>query len=269
MSAAHLLDPTCRTTLDDWSRGTTLFVFDYDGTLAPAAGEPNHGQMSPTTRRQLDALAQDAPVAVISSRTRADLLQRLPQAVQWVLGSHGNDGLPQDAGNAQEHSRLCAGWQARLMADHSLWHDAPGASIDYKGRSLTLRYQEAENPVLARSRLLARAVRLTPTPRIVRGHDAIDLLPPGSLTKADVIAMLLRASGCDRVMVIGSDISDEPMFQFAPEHWMTVRVGTCVHTDARWLLRNMEEVSDLLSHIATTRQMHGLRDRPHPRHALP
>jgi len=255
MSATYLLDPAHRPTLEDWARGNTLFVFDYDSALAPRNGDrPANGNMSPEMRRHLEALAQNAAVAVISGRTRQELLQRLPHGVQWVMGNHGIDGLPQGMNNADEQRRLCSAWEAHLMSDATLWHDAPGAVIENRGRSLTLRYREAQNPVLARSRLLARAVRLTPAPRIVRGQEAIDLLPPRSFSKAEAINMLMQASDCDHVMVVGEDTTGEPVFQAAPENWLTVQVGTSVHTDARCMLKESDEVGTLLMQLCAMRQ---------------
>jgi trehalose 6-phosphate phosphatase len=269
MSSSYLLDPTHRATLEDWARDATLFVFDYDGTLAPIVDDPSRAEVPPDIRRQLEGLARHASVAVISGRTRADLQRRLPADVQWALGSHGNDGLPRGSVPAsEEQTQLCASWHEYLMSDSGLWRDAQGAAIENKGRSLTLHYKEAGNPILARSRMLARAVRLVPSPRIIRGPDSVDLLPPQSLTKAEAIELVMRESGCDRVMIVGDDVSDEALFKDAPENWLTVHVGACVHTDARFLLRNMDEVTALLFHLESMRQGQGSRMQ-RQQHAAP
>ena len=269
-STPYLLDPTHRAMLENWARGPTLFVFDFDGTLTPVETDPAQAQMPGDIARQLDALAQRAPVAVISGRTRADLLARLPASVQWVIGNHGSDGLPRGTNGMEDQAQLCSAWHEHLQSDTGLWHDAHGASIENKGRSLTLHYKDAQNPVLARSRLLARAVRLAPPPRIVRNAATVDLLPPQAMSKADVIELLMRESDCEYAMIVGDDVSDEVLFQDAPESWLTVHVGACVHTDARYQLRNLDEVCALLFHLESMRQSPDARASRHQhQHAAP
>jgi len=50
-----------------------LFVFDFDGTLAPIVDDPAEARMAPATWTQLDRLGRLAPVAVVSGRSREDL----------------------------------------------------------------------------------------------------------------------------------------------------------------------------------------------------
>lgn len=71
--APWLLDPQHRPMLDDWLGPSTLFAFDFDGTLAPIVDDPAEARMSPSTWTQLDRLARLAPVAVVSGRAREDL----------------------------------------------------------------------------------------------------------------------------------------------------------------------------------------------------
>src|SRR5690606_20559641 len=144
--------------------------------------------------------------------------------------------------------------EARRLADGRPRADAPGAVIDNRGRSLRLRCRDAQRPALARSRRRARAVRLTPAPRIVRGQEAIDLLPPRSFSKAEAINMLMQASDCDHVMVVGEDTTGEPVFQAAPENWLTGQVGTSVHTDARCMRKEGDDVGTLLMQLCAMRQ---------------
>ncbi|MCH2242672.1 MAG: hypothetical protein MK041_12270, partial [Aquabacterium sp.] len=82
--------------LDYAAVGRTLFAFDFDGTLAPIVARPEHAHLLPGVGEALSRLAETAPVAVISGRDRATLLQRLPPALAYVVGNHGNEGLPAD-----------------------------------------------------------------------------------------------------------------------------------------------------------------------------
>ena len=254
MSLNYLLDQDNWATLYEWAHGATLFAFDFDGTLASIVDDPAEASVPPDTWRLLAALGRHANVAVVSGRARGDLMKRLPHEVRYVIGNHGNEGLPQGNKDVDEEVRICSAWYERLMADATLWKDAEGAMVENKGQSLSLHYRNSRNPVLARSRFLARIAKLAPQPRLIRGADVLNLLPPQAITKAQALEALMRDSGCNRVIFVGDDMTDELAFQDAPDHWLTARVGVSVHTDARFTLRNADEVRGLLSHLQSIRE---------------
>jgi len=257
----YLLDAAHRATLDQWAHDTTLFVFDYDGTLAPIVDDPEQAHMAPETQRALTALATQARVAVVSGRACADLKSRLPSQLRYVVGNHGNEGLPKNMGNTEEMTRQCTIWHRQILADKVLWQDAEGALFENKGPSLSLHYRNCVNPAIARSRMLASVARLNPAPRVIRGTCVINLLPYQARTKRDAIESLMQDSGCERVVVIGDDITDELAFQGAPDNWLTVRVGACVHSEARFRLHDIDQVTKLLQYLAHDRGASGGESR--------
>lgn len=243
-----LLDPVHRAQLDDWLAPATLFVFDFDGTLAPIVDDPAEARMAPATWTQLERLGRLAPVAVVSGRSREDLTARVPPAVSHLIGNHGNEGLPEGDADTRERRHICAFWESRLREDDSLWRAAKGAQIENKGLTLSLHYRHCENPAWGRSLLLARASRLVPSPRVIRGHAVFNLLPPGTFTKREALEALMRHTRCERMLFIGDDVTDELAFRDAPENWMTVRVGRSMDTAARYHVDHVDEVGWLIAH---------------------
>lgn len=261
--APWLLDPQHRPMLDDWLGPSTLFAFDFDGTLAPIVDDPAEARMSPSTWTQLDRLARLAPVAVVSGRAREDLTARVPPAVGYLIGNHGNEGLPGGDADTRERRHICAFWESRLREDASLWRAAQGAQIENKGLTLSLHYRHCENPAWGRSLLLARATRLVPVPRIIRWHAVFNLLPPGTVTKREALEALMRHTRCERLVVFGDDVTDELAFRDAPDNWLTVRVGASMDTAARYHLESVEEMGWLVGH-AVGCVHHAAQDEPEP-----
>src|SRR5262245_43366069 len=71
-----------------WARA--LVAFDYDGTLAPIVEERERAFMRARTRQLLERVANLYPCAIVSGRSRDDVMGRLEGiAVTHVIGNHG------------------------------------------------------------------------------------------------------------------------------------------------------------------------------------
>ncbi len=81
--------------------------------------------------------------------------------------------------------------------------------------------------------------------------------------KAEALRHLLRPRGLtmDAVIAIGDDINDEPVFEAAPEDWLTVRVGRPDHGEsrARYWLASPADMVTLLDHLLL---LHGALQEP-------
>ena len=73
----HVLTGAGRELLRQFAWSNVLLAFDYDGTLAPIASDPERAALRPTTRRLLSEVARRYPCVVISGRARADAQSRL------------------------------------------------------------------------------------------------------------------------------------------------------------------------------------------------
>lgn len=236
--------------LDQWLRDDTLFAFDYDGTLAPMADRPCQVQMSTRTRAGLARLSTLAPVAVISGRAREDVRTRLPPGVTYVVGNHGNEGLPIDRmASRTVHERCCWGWLNQLRVLQARGADRgelDGLFIEDKGVTLTLHYRQCGDCALAQTIVLGWLDQITPAPHVIDGHLCINLLPGGARNKRQALIQLMVHSACRRAVYVGDDVTDEAVFVGAPSHWLTVHVGAEGGSQARYRVRNVGDVTKLI-----------------------
>jgi len=244
---APLFSHEGRTELQRLARGDTLYAFDFDGTLAPIVAEPAHARAADRVTLPLAQLARLVPVAVVSGRAQRDLIERLPCEIAYLVGNHGNEGLPEDP-DAAQLEETCRRWRASLGAQ-LVALEGHGVRLEDKGRSLSLHYRAAPDPAAASAFLRSVAHSLLPQPTVIDGKMVLNLLPPGALTKFEALRILAQHEGVDQVLFVGDDDTDEIVFQRAPRHWTTVRIDPHGETAARFCLEEQASIEILLSHL--------------------
>lgn len=230
------------------ARGNTLYAFDFDGTLAPIVADPAQARAADRVTLPLAQLATLVPVAVVSGRAKRDLIERLPCEIAYVVGNHGNEGLPAEPPTAAELEDTCRRWRTGLELQ-LLAPEARGVRLEDKGRSLSLHYRAAPDPAAASGFLRSVAHALVPQPTVVDGKMVLNLLPPGALTKFDALRILVHHEGVDNVLFVGDDDTDEIVFERAPGHWTTVRIDPGGDTAARFCLDEQASIEVLLAHL--------------------
>jgi trehalose 6-phosphate phosphatase len=73
----NILAKEQHTTLLDFAQERVLLAFDFDGTLAPIVRDPEAAAMRPRTAAMLAKVAKLYPCAVISGRSRADVMAKV------------------------------------------------------------------------------------------------------------------------------------------------------------------------------------------------
>ncbi len=233
-----------------------LYVFDFDGTLAPIGPHPDDVYAPQEVLRALHELARRARVAVVSGRRRADLVARLPEAVRYLIGNHGNEGGA-TAVDAAALRMACRTWRAQLEPCLA----ALGASvvIEDKALSLSLHYRHARDRERAARRIERCIGRLTPPAQVIGGKLVYNLLPPGAVTKFDALDAIVKAEHAEAVLFVGDDDTDEVVFDEAPPHWLTVRVEHRSDSRARYFVREQSDVARLLDELV---RMNARMDQP-------
>ena len=229
------------------ARGSTLYAFDFDGTLAPIVADPAQARAADRVTRPLAQLARLVPVAVVSGRAQRDLIERLPCEIAYVVGNHGNEGLPQEPDSAL-FEETCRRWRASLELQ-LLAPEGQGVWLEDKGRSLSLHYRGAPDPAAASAFLRSVAHSLVPQPTVIDGKMVLNLLPPGALTKFDALRTLVQHEGLENVLFVGDDDTDEIAFERAPPHWTTVRIDPAGKSAARYCLEEQASIEVLLAHL--------------------
>ncbi len=237
-----------RTELQRLARGDTLYAFDFDGTLAPIVAEPAHAKAPDRVTLQLAQLARLVPVAVVSGRAQRDLIERLPCEIAYLVGNHGNEGLPEEPPDPARLEDTCRRWRTSLEAQ-LVAPEGQGVRLEDKGRSLSLHYRAAPDPAAASVFLRSVAQSLLPQPTVIDGKMVLNLLPPGALTKFEALRILARHEGVDQVLFVGDDDTDEIVFQRAPRHWTTVRIDPHGETAARFCLDEQASIEILLADL--------------------
>jgi len=239
-----------------WAMSDTLMAFDFDGTLAPIVEEPEDAQMNTPTWRALDRLAETAQVAVVSGRSRASLLARLPASVRYIVGNHGNEGMPGHDPDLAAQSRICQIWQRQLEETVARTPELAGIRLENKGATLSVHHRACTH-AQALARLLDTTLPgLQPSPRLIQGIHVMNVLPPRAWTKREALAALMHDARCDHMIFAGDDVTDELAFANAPDNWLTIRVGLEGPSQARFRVRHTADVSALLQ------RLHALRCQP-------
>jgi trehalose 6-phosphate phosphatase len=77
-------------TLLEFARQRVLLAFDFDGTLAPIVRNPEAATMRRRTSKLLAEVARRYPCAVISGRSRADVMEKVAEIpLRALFGNHG------------------------------------------------------------------------------------------------------------------------------------------------------------------------------------
>ena len=252
-----LLSDEGRAELQRLARADTLYAFDFDGTLAPIVADPAHARAADRVLLPLTQLARRVPVAVVSGRAQRDLIERLPCEIAYLVGNHGNEGLPVEP-DATGLEETCKRWRASLDARLTVM-EGQGVRLEDKGRSLSLHYRATPDPAAASAFLRSVAHSLRPQPTVIDGKMVLNLLPPGAMTKFEALRLLARHEGVDHVLFVGDDDTDEIVFQRAPRHWTTVRIDPHGETAARFCLDDQANIEILLAHLLAEHA-----DRTHP-----
>lgn len=230
--------------LCDFAVQSPLCLFDFDGTLAPLAANPDDVWLPPAVRQQLLSLQQRVPVGIVTGRSLDDMRERLGFAPNYLIGNHGLEGVP---GDRRRHDALvaaCRNWQTwlapRLAAiDPAIW-------LEDKRYSLSLHYLQAHDHAWAQAALAELIGQLTPAPRVIPGKCIVSLLPADRGDKGEAVRQLLRFTQRDTALYVGDDVTDEDVFRLPEPGIFSVRVGTDAVTAARWHIDDHAAISHLL-----------------------
>lgn len=237
-----------RAELEGFATGNVLLGFDYDGTLAPLAGHPDEARLLPSTRALLGEVTQRYPCAVVSGRARMDVLRHIDGLrLLRVVGNHGMEG---EARPRQGSRETVEGWQRALQPACGA---LPGVWIEDKTWSLAVHYRHATRRAAALKAVLA-AVAVLPGARVVHGKQVVNVVPESAANKGMAIEEICRELGCDSVIYVGDDVTDEDVFALSrPGSLLSIRVGRSSASSAGWFVDRQEDVDELLATLLSYR----------------
>ncbi|EGJ12120.1 MULTISPECIES: trehalose-phosphatase [Rubrivivax] len=242
----HLFSPEGHAAFDALCRRDPLLAFDFDGTLAPIVARPEDARISAALSRRLAQLAARRPLAIVTGRAVDDVRPRLGFEPGWIVGNHGAENTiePASAETLQALDTL-----RQRLADAEPALAAAGVRIEDKQHSFALHYRLARDRDAALAEIDARLGTLDTGLRRFGGKCVVNVVGADAPDKADAVFSLVAAAGCDSALFVGDDLNDEVVFERAPLHWLTLRVGREPTSQARFFLDSQSEVAQLLEQL--------------------
>lgn len=237
------------------SLANCLFLFDFDGTLAPIVGHSRRAALSPGLAAVLSELKERAPVAVVSGRALADIKKRIKISGLIYAGNHGGEwqiGRRQAAFIAPPRA-LTAQRQIKRRL-RAVVKKFPLAWLEDKRLTLSLHYRLAP-PNQARQ--LLRAVKtLSASFKPARlwlfktGKKVVEVVPREGWNKGRWAAWLVKEYSEQRpwpltAVYVGDDRTDEDAFKIL-RRGVTIRVGKAKRSAAQYFLNSQAEVGRFL-----------------------
>jgi len=177
-----------------------VFLFDYDGTLAPIAPHPWLAELPAETRRLLQSLALQpgVHVGILSGRALDELIQMVGLANLYFCGTSGLEldlrGKRVYPPDAVQSARFIDEL-ARVL--QNVAGGAPGAWVELKPLGLTIHYR-AVSPALIpgfRDRINRVLHSYGERIRTISGRSAIEVTPNLGWTKGSAVHRIVQDIG--------------------------------------------------------------------------
>jgi trehalose-phosphatase len=234
--------------LADLAPADVLLVTDFDGTLAEVVSNPAHATLHPASRSALEKLSHTlCHVAVLSSRSRADLQTRVPIGGVELIGDSGLGDMTSDERRRLDMFNVESG---RVLAD------VPGVWLETKPAGTAIHHRHAQVHPAEILRRIGPAVRETGL-HVHVGRRVIEVMPR-ERPKGDALAGLIVRLQPRGVICLGDDENDRPMFDYvgalARPH-LTVGVASeearaDLFAGCDLVVSGPEEVGDFLTALA-------------------
>lgn len=227
-------------------RPGVLCAFDFDGTLSPFTGYEN-ASLPEAIREKLVHLQSMTPVAILTGRALSDIRARLTFKPDYLIANHGQEGMPDTAGDSEKYRGQIDRWAEILQKALAgpVRYDQ-GISLDNKRYSLAVHYRKAadyDRTERMLTRLFAEAV---PDAHVLPGKFVYNLIPPGAPDKGDALLGLMKTSGSQTAIYVGDDWTDEDVFSLQSPDILTVRIEKNPESHARFYLETQQDIARLL-----------------------
>jgi trehalose-phosphatase len=241
-------------------RGNLLLCLDYDGTLSEITSKPAEAHPVPGIADSLLVLSQyrsRLEIAIISGRELETLRKLLGLHFEaWLIGTHGLEmidragqrvlapGAPDYAGEVE-----CL----RRWVDKEL-HARSGFVIEDKELAIAIHYRLAALPAATsiRRELQQFVERHCPHLRIIQGKMVDEFVPRDIGGKGYAVRWLVSSMAKKPASIVyfGDDTTDEDAFFELRDRGVTVLVGPCRRSWARYFVAGPAAVAGLLRELA-------------------
>jgi trehalose 6-phosphate phosphatase len=231
--------------LESYAVAKTVYGFDFDGTLSPIVSRPEEARLPARTAELLQKLNERATVAIITGRSVSDIRKLLPFEPAYVIGNHGNEGLPDEECFLTSMKRASDNVRDMLLQNYGQEFKRMGLELEDKEYSLSLHYRNATDTKSA-LKLIEQIETTLKDVTVSRGKMVLNILPKHSATKGQAFLRILQKEKTKFGLYIGDDETDEDVFRFRDPHILGVRVGESSDSLANFYLHKQSEVDELL-----------------------
>jgi len=249
-----------RENLIDSLRNKFLFIFlDYDGTLAPIAKVPSKANIPKKTKALIYELAKSPQcrLAVVSGRALKDLKEKVGLKNIIYIGNHG---LEIEGPRINFCSSVPSAYMRALkhIKEELNRRISPikGAFVEDKGLSLSLHFRLVHESKRALVKTIFHEVvilyKVREIIKVKSGKLVLEVRPATDWNKGRVVVWLLArqefATAGRQVLpiYIGDDLTDEDAFIALKNKGITLFVGEPKDSHARYYLKSVNEVVELL-----------------------
>jgi trehalose 6-phosphate phosphatase len=230
-----------------------LLLTDFDGTLAEIVPDPTDAAPSPEMKAVLEQLRHlpGMHIAVISGRALADVRSRVGIAAIYS-GNHGLEIEGDGIRFVDENALAAAGTISRICAELAEpLARFPGAILEHKGLSASVhfrRVREQDQPGVE-SAVRTIAAKYSGEVKVAPGKKVLELRPRVRSNKGTAALRIMQSLGPKNLPIcVGDDVTDEDLFRQFPEG-ITVRVGDCEGSAAKYCVRGVPEVTEMFRRI--------------------
>lgn len=231
-----------------------LFLIDYDGTLTPIVKTPGMAVLRSSTRKLLEALADDSrnKIVIISGRDTDFMDAQFRNMNVTLVAEHGFF-VKQPSGDWKSQFNPDCSWKKKIEPLLEEYVDrCSGSMIEEKRCSLVWHYRNAEED-MATLRInelrddLSEVLRNEPRLQVLEGDKVLEIKSI-MYDKGIAASDLMNSHRYDFIMALGDDHTDEDLFKVIPENGFTIKVGSKL-TNAKYNLKNQSEVLSLLKSL--------------------
>jgi len=233
-----------------------LLLFDFDGTLSPIVSRPEEARLPMSMRHILvDLAAAGCQLGVISSRSLADLQDRIDIPGVWLAGSGGLELWIE--GRPAGEQRMVAG--ATLIAAHARFvapaiDCLPGAWLEQKSLGLTIHHRGASPDTVTAVRRLAVGLQTHATDvRVTVCSLGVEISAFPEVHKGTAVSEFIEVlgDGSPGLMYVGNDLNDaEAMAEVTRRGGWVIAVGDDAHP-AHTRVSTQSELYELLATLGS------------------
>jgi len=234
------------------SASKSLFILDYDGTLAPFRSRPEEAVPTKELINLLEKLSNNPKNKVVISSGRDQLtLEKWFHKLPLTLAAEHGASYKED-GVWHKNLPLNQPWDDEIISILQSFVDrTPRSKMEIKDTTLVWHYRNVDGwlATLREQQLLMALI--APCTRqnlqIMRGNKVVEIKSPYH-TKGSEVKRILKNKTFDFILAMGDDTTDEDTFRELPNEAYTIKIGT-ISEIARYNLRNQTSVIPFLKRL--------------------